>query len=288
MLPGLFRELSETISRFWRVLLVWIVWFSEQPISFPRRVKNEAVCQNRGQNNGYLKFFLNEKSWCPQNWKIRMNSSSNPTTRRLWRNGNVPEKALGKLRDFFHRCLIYMGFFVFLPKTRDLLNGTVKNTARGARFLPGSKIYIPDFDPNGPGIPNFGHSPKKWQVCLPVHPEKKTFGTEKKTRIETSMIVKKNVYNIIVAKRELTLRLVHQYWPPHHNVHIYRIENSAVFNFTLLCGNWEQYICAVFGWVVMRNHRNADICTGIVWMGMAERDLLGNGLDGNGNCDLSR
>ena len=25
-----------------------------------------------------------------------------------------------------------------------------------------------------------------------------------------------------------------------------------------------------------------------IWMGMEEPDLLGNGLDGNSNCDLSR
>ena len=53
--------------------------------------------------------------------------------------------------------------------------------------------------------------------------------------------------------------------------------------------------------MVTRNHRNADICTVIVgwewdnlmfsvtiWMGMGERDLLGNDLDGTGNSDLSR
>ena len=70
----------------------------------------------------------------------------------------------------------------------------------------------------------------------------------------------------------------------------------------LLYGNWELYFCTIFGWCVTRNHRNTDISTAIVWIGMgqhgflgddfdgrtSERDVLGNGLDGDRSCDLSR
>ena len=35
--------------------------------------------------------------------------------------------------------------------------------------------------------------------------------------------------------------------------------------------------------MVSRNHRNADICTVIVYMGMGKQDSLGNDLDGNGS-----
>ena len=65
----------------------------EQPISFLRRVRNIRLLVRTGAtNNGSLKNF-NEKSWCPQNWKY-----GRTVQLRLWRNGKVLEKALGKLR----------------------------------------------------------------------------------------------------------------------------------------------------------------------------------------------
>ena len=47
MLPVVFLELSGTISRFSGVLL--IVFFVEQPISFPWRLRKKAVGQKWGQ-----------------------------------------------------------------------------------------------------------------------------------------------------------------------------------------------------------------------------------------------
>ena len=48
----------------------------------------------------------------------------------------------------------------------------------------------------------------------------------------------------------------------------YRIEASAIIHFTLLHGDGGLYVCAIFGWMVTRNHGNGDVCTVFACMGM--------------------
>ena len=136
-----------------------------------------------------------------------------------------------------------------------------RNTARGARVILGFSIYLILTQLDQVYLV-LATALKKQQVVS--SPKTKTFST-KKTRIKKREIAKK-----MYSRQE---RIEPRAWSveidrlAHWRRWSCRIEVSAVIHFALLYGNWGLYICAVFGWVVTRNHRNADVCTVIVRMG---------------------
>ena len=84
--PRSFPRAFLTVFCFSRVL----VRFLAQTIRCLWRVKNMIV-RTGARNHGYSLIFW-QKSECPQNWQ------HGQTVKRLWRNGKLLQKALGKLR----------------------------------------------------------------------------------------------------------------------------------------------------------------------------------------------